>query len=416
VSRENNPEMRPRCFVIAALASFATLAGARRASADGETPLVHPIYAKLPDLAEDDFTRQAFTAAASRYKLFPLEVIDIPPPPEPKAPALVKAAIGKTLKLNFDAALPDFDAAIAELETTGGAGLTAAELGDLFLFRGMTVARADWNAPTGTDAASMSTARAQGYADYSRAAVLEPARVLNPREIPPQVVADFARAVEEARQQPRATLYVHGDADADVSLDGAAPMRVAGGVMIHDVKYGEHFLSVEELGRAPWGKRFTVDKGAQEEEIPARDALTLDDRVAADHARRMGALFAIVCERKPGPGARVELRLVDLAGVKRDAVLVSTTGEEHGALDAGVMRLDEQARRIQQLAIANGAAMPTPIAAPPDSAPPVLVPPPPARPTLYNDPKAWAHDHWPLLTAIGAVVGASILFSVAAKN
>ena len=403
--------MRPRFFFLAVLAMLP----ASRAAAD-DKPLVHPIYAKLPDLAEDDFTRRAFSAAATRYKLFPLEVIDVPAPPEPKAPALAKAGIAKTLKLAFDDAVPNLDAAIAELETSGGAGFTTSELGDLFLFRGMAVARADWKAPAANDAAAMSPGRTQAFADYTRAAVLEPARVLNPREIPPQVVADFARAVEEARQQPRATLLVRGDADATVRLDGAAPLRVAGGVMFKDVTYGEHFLAVEELGRAPWGKRFAIGAGAAEETIPPRDALTLDDRIAADHARRMGALFALVAERKPGDGAQVELRLVDLAGQKRDAALVSTSRDEHGALDAAVMRLDEQARRIQQLAIANNTPMPVPVAAPPESPPPVLVAPPPAGPSLSDDPRAWARGHWPLLTAIGAIVGAAIVLSVAAAN
>jgi hypothetical protein len=398
------------------LASIAGVAAPPAAAAAAETPLVHPIYAKLPDLAEDDFTRRAFAAAATRYKLFPLEVIDVPAPPAPTAPALVKSGVAKTLKLAFDDALPDFDAAVAELETSGGAGLATSELGDLFLFRGMAVARADWKAPAAADAASMSPGRTQAFADYARAAVLEPARVLNPREIPPQVVADFARAVEEARQQPRATLLVRGDADAMVRLDGAAPLRVEGGVTFKDVTYGEHFLAVEELGRAPWGKRFAIGAGTAEETIPPRDPLTLDDRIAADHARRMGALFALVAERKPGPGAEVELRLVDLSGAKRDAALVSTSRDEHGALDAAVMRLDEQARRIQQLAIANGAPMPVPVAAPPESAPPVLVPPPPAGPSLRDDPRAWARDRWPLLTAIGVVVGAAIVLSVAAAN
>jgi hypothetical protein len=407
--------MRPRFLFLAALAALG-MAPARRAAADAETPLVHPIYAKLPDLAEDDFTRRAFAAATDRYKLFPLEIIDVPAPPTPKAPALVKAGIAKTLKLAFDDALPDFDAAIAELETSGGAGLQAGELGDLFLFRGMAIARADWKAPASTDAASMSTARAQAAADYARAAVLEPARALNPREIPPQVVADFARAVAEARQQPRATLLVRGDADAEVSLDGAAPLRVAGGVTFKDVTYGEHFLAVDELGRAPWGKRFAIGAGTVEETIPPRAALTLDDRIAADHARRMGALFALVAERKPGPGAEVELRLVDLAGQKRDAALVATSREEHGALDAAVMRLDEQARRIQQAQLASGAPPPVPVAAPPDAPPPVLVPPPRARPTFHDDPLAWARDRWPLMTAVGVVVGAAIVLSVAASN
>src|SRR5262249_16666199 len=117
--------MRPRCFLfVLALASVSFVA--RRAAAEGPVPLVHPIYAQLPDLAEDDFTRRAFSAATGRYKLFPLEIIDVPAPPAPRAPALVKSGVAKTLKLAFDDALPDLDAAIAELETSGGAGLTTA--------------------------------------------------------------------------------------------------------------------------------------------------------------------------------------------------------------------------------------------------------------------------------------------------
>jgi len=209
---------------------------------------------------------------------------------------------------------------------------------------------------------------------------------------------------------------VRGDADATVTLDGAAPARVAGGVTFRDVTYGEHFLAVEELGRAPWGKRLTLDAPNVEETIPPRPALSLDDRIAADHARRMGTLFALVAERKPGPGAHVELRLVDLSGAKRDAALVSTTVEEHGALDAAVMRLDEDARRFQQVLLASGAAAPVAVAAPPDTPAPILVPPPPGRATFHGDPLAWARDRWPLMTALGVVVGAAIVLSVAASN
>jgi hypothetical protein len=408
--------MRPRTAVLFLIASLAALTARRAAAADSEPPLVHPIYAKLPDLAEDDFTRRAFTAATTRYKLAPLEIIDVPAPPAPQAPARLKTAIASALKLAFDAALPDLDAAIAEVETTGGVGLTTAELADLFLYRAMTIARADWKAPASMDAAAITPARTQAFADYVRAATLAADRPLNPHEIPPQVVADFARAVAEARQQPRATLTVRGDADAQVSLDGGAPLKVAGGVTFRDVVYGEHFLSVDELGRAPWGKRFALAAATAEETIPPRAALTLDDRIAADHARRMGTLFALVAERKPGAGAQVELRLVDLSGAKRDAALVSTSRDEHGALDAAVMRLDEEARRIQQVLLASGQKPPIPVVAPPDTPAPVLVPPPPPGAQLGTDPLAWARDRWPLLTAVGVVVGAALVLSIASSN
>src|SRR5260221_3823462 len=202
--------MRPLwCFQFL-VASLVALGGRSASAANSEPPLVHPIYSKLPDLAEDDFTRRAFAAATARYKLAPLEIIDVPAAPAPRAPVLLKSAVIKTLKLAFDEALAELDGVIAELDATGGAGLTRDEVADVFFYRGMAVARADWKAPAATDAAAMGAARTQAFADYARAAVLAPDRALNPREVPPQVVADLARAVAEARQQPRATLVLRG--------------------------------------------------------------------------------------------------------------------------------------------------------------------------------------------------------------
>ncbi len=97
-------------------------------------------------------------------------------------------------KLAFGEAQHDLDAAAAEVATTGGAGLTAAELGDLYLYRAMATARADWKAtaaapPDGGPHARRSTTTCARRRSF-------PNRVLNARELPPQVVADFQRAVE----------------------------------------------------------------------------------------------------------------------------------------------------------------------------------------------------------------------------
>src|SRR5262249_12057888 len=143
-------------------------------------------------------------------------------------------------------ALRDLDAAASEVAATGGAGFTTDELSDLYLYRAMATARADWNA---TAAAPPTEERTRAYADYLRAATLTPARKLNAREIPPQVMADFARAVEEMRQRPRGTLTVKGSADAHVVLDGGAPLAVGGGVSFRDLVYGDHLVRVEEPGR-----------------------------------------------------------------------------------------------------------------------------------------------------------------------
>jgi hypothetical protein len=128
----------------------------------------------------------------------------------------------------------------------------------------------------------------------------------------------------------------------------------------------------------------------------------------------MGARFALVATPKGGPGAPLEIVLIDTAsGARRDAALVPTTGEA-GPIDAAVMRLDEGARRIvleQQPAAAGTPATPaaTPAAAP--LGPPLLLTPPPSKARFADDPAAWARDHWPLLTAIGVVVATAVVMS-----
>ena len=82
-------------------------------------PLVHPLYVHLPDAPEEDALRRAFTAAAARYKLRPVEVVDIPAPPAPRAPDLLKIGIINTQKIAFGEALRDLDAAAAEAAATG---------------------------------------------------------------------------------------------------------------------------------------------------------------------------------------------------------------------------------------------------------------------------------------------------------
>ena len=160
----------------------------------------------------------------------------------------------------------------------------------------MATARADWNA---TAAAPPTDERTRAYADYLRAAALTPARTLNPREIPPQAVADFARAVEEVRQRPRGTLTVTGSADAQVALDGGAPMPVKGGVSVprpgpRRAPDARRRGSVTRRGARRWrSTQPTLDV-----DDPGARALGLDDATAATHARRMGAQFALVLSRK----------------------------------------------------------------------------------------------------------------------
>jgi hypothetical protein len=375
-------------------------------------PLVHPIFAHLPDAPENDVARERFTTAATHYNLRPVEVVDVPAPAAPRAPDSVRTGILNAQKLAFGEAQHDLDTAAAEVATTGGAGLTTAELGDLYLYRAMATARADWNAQP---AAAPTEARTKAFDDYLRAATLAPNRTLNARELPPQVVADFQRAVEVVRKRTSGTLIVKGPADGQVALDDGALMPIAGGVTFHDLVFGEHLIRVEQIGYAPWGAAVPFGQPSMEIDVPARAALKLDDATATAHGRRMGARFALVASPNGGPGASIEISLVDTrSGTRRDAALVATTGEA-GQIDAAVMRLDEEARRVvlEEQTAAGGALTP-PVASDPGASslgPPLLLTPAPNKVSFRDDPAAWARDHWPLLTAIGVVAATAIILS-----
>ena len=412
---------KPRLLVVLSLCGVIVAPGLPRAQAPGspapggtQPSIVHPIYAHQPDAPFNDIARKVFAAAADRYKLQPLEVIDIVAPAPSQAGEAIKVGKEKMRKLAFDEALKALEPAAVEAVAAGGAGLSTSELSDLYLYRGMAVARADWKPERSVDDATA----ARGYADYVRAVVLTPTRALNPRETPPQVMADWARALAEVRGRPRGTLTVRGPADATLSLDGDAPAALRGGATFKDLVYGEHFLRVEEVGRAPWGTVITLAAPQQDVEVPARAELVLDDAVAGAHARRMGAKFALVAEVKLGaPELALELRLVDISGIRHDSVVISLAGAERGVADAAVMRMDEQARRIDHMGLAPSLNAGDPGVAPADATP-ALLSTTPARATLNDDPAAWARDHWPLLTAVGVVVGAAVVLglSVAADR
>src|SRR5581483_5879574 len=169
-------------------------------------------------------------------------------------------------------------------------------------------------------------------------------------------------------------------------------------------------LRVDEPGRADWGTVVTVNAPSADVTLPARAALTLDDAVAAAHARRMGAKFALVTELRLGEGApQLELRLVDSTGIRHDATRFSLASEP-GTFDAAVMRLDEEARRIDRLGLAPGGAPAQPPAAAPSL---IAAPAAPPRASFRDDPGGWARQHWPLVTAVGVMVAATLALGLA---
>jgi len=376
--------------------------------ARGQESIVHPIYAQMPDSPQNEVAQRQLTRAANRYQLRQVEVIDIEAPPAPPTVAAVKAGVQLVQKLSFDDAKKQLDAAAEQTAKTGGAAMTTGDLSDLFLGRAMAIARADWKPDRSVDEAT----RVRAYEDYVRAATLTPDRVLNAHDYPPQTLEDWAKAVAEVKQRPQGILTITGSSVALIAFDGRAPLSARGGVTFK-APYGEHFVAVEEPGHMPWGSTVLVNAPASDVPIPARAALSLDDAVAAAHARRMGAKFALVAELRLGEGpAELQLRLVDVTGIRHDATVVPLTTEV-GAVEAATMRLDEEARRIEHLGLAPGGPLQASPGTGPAEPPPLLISPPPATgPTLRDDPGAWARAHWPLCAAVGALVGASLVLAL----
>jgi hypothetical protein len=402
VIRSSATRVSAVAFVLAPLA-FA----AAPAHAASDPAVVQPIYSSVKDAPQNDLALRRFTTAAQRFGLGPVEVVYVEGDPAPKTAEKLRAAIVLVRKLELDAGRAALDDAAAEAAATGGGGLDAAALSDLYLYRAWAISRTDFN----TEHVSTPTARAQAYPDLVRAATLVPGRQLNLQQFPPLLLDDWARAVADAGARPQTTLVVRAAPEALVSCDGGPP--VPGPATFVGLAQGEHLIHVDDPGWADWGGAITAEGPTIELAIPARRALTLDDAVAAAHARRMGTKFALVAEPRPGRdgGLSLELHLVDIAGTRRDSSIEPLAGDA-GALDAAVMRLDEQARRLDRnnttAAVAVAATDPAAQALPP----PVLVAPLAQRARFNDDPGAWARDHWPLLTAAGIMLGAALVLSI----
>jgi hypothetical protein len=391
--------------------------------------VVHPIFVNVPDAPQDDLARDRFDRAAQRFGLGPVEVVVIDAPRVPEVVERLKTGIGLVTRLDFGRGLATLDEVAADVAATGGAGLDSRALADLYFHRGWAMSRVDFNPAHVPESA----ARAQGYADLARAAGLDAHRTVNATQFPALLAEDWARAVAGARDPDReqATVVVHAAPEAFVTLDGGNPVR--GPAIFVGVSSGEHLVHVDEPTFAPWGGTITTERGVLDVSIPERRALTLPDVEAAARARRMGMPFALVAEPRPGQGGlSLALRLVDQGGARRDSAIARLAGDE-GALDAAVMRLDEQARRLELGEVApprtaattapgasrdggRGLALPGAAAAAvdaPSALPaPVLVAPAPARPGLQNDPVGWSRDHWPLVTAVGVMLATTLILSI----
>lgn len=215
------------------------LAGPRRA-AEAATPRAELVVTRAPGRPD------AVAAAADAAKRAGAVAVDATPAQPALTPAdraSLTAGRAAYEALRFDEALASLDAAARSLEKSGGHGLTTAELADLFLYRALT---------------AVQLGRAElAWEDFVRAATMDPARALDPAELPPRAIEQFERARAHVAALPLAQVRLVGRADCELSLDGR---DVAAGALA--LVQGRHWLAAACPGAAPVQRGFDVAAAA----------------------------------------------------------------------------------------------------------------------------------------------------------
>jgi hypothetical protein len=237
-------------------------------------------------------------------------IIDVSPPGPTAVDAsgLVSRGVGAYGALEFDAALTALDAAAEQVDRTGGGGLDAAQLGDLFLYRGLVQAQ------RGDDA--------HAWDDFVTAAAIDPTRILDPARFPPRAVEQHTRAQVAIAARPigRVALSPRG---CVVRIDGAV---ITGDSV--DLRFGRHWLRGECPGHEPTSRRIVIDRAELAVEVAGAPIAPPTDDELAIQGRSAGAR-AIVAVALRGDVAIVRRLGVD--GREQDRASVTITGDRDAA-------------------------------------------------------------------------------------
>ncbi len=298
-------------------------------------------------------------------------LIDLSPPvpAAPEAGAHLRQAIEAYHGFEPERAATAVEAALAEAERTGGAGLTAAELVDVHIY-GALIA-------TEQGAADLAWER------FVQAAVLDPTRRLDPVRYPPRVVESFERARAELIDSPRAELQVEVDPGCALRLD-ARPLRARESIT---VVRGRHFVQVRCPGFLDYGARMLISEPVRTLRpglVPAAPPAPAEVRGLA-RGRGAAAVISAVVAVSPGASPTLTLTLIEVAG-----------GRERGRVFADLS--DDSARARTDLERSVDVLVDQ-IMTPPAPAPVVTAAPAPTP--WYRRPWVWG--------VAGVAVGAAAL-------
>lgn len=169
-------------------------------------------------------------------------VLDRSPTPGPRleTAGLIRRGMAAYDTTQLEDATRLLGEAKAEIDRTGAAELTEAQLSDLFLYRALLAeSRQD---PTTT------------WDELVAALTVAPTRVLDPARFPPRVASELDRVRKTLETRPRPMLRVDVPDGCTARVDGAA----ISGPTPHLL--GTHWVSVTCTAHQPWGTR--VELGA----------------------------------------------------------------------------------------------------------------------------------------------------------
>ena len=386
------------CFLLLGMGAFVARAQAQ--------PITHPIWATTPDAPADDAARAQFEAALKKRGLGPLEILATARPQATRTAELFGEGMTALRASNFVLAAALLGQAATQALESGGEGLSSKDLTSLFLHQATAIQLA--SGATYSEPFTTITPE-EAKTAYLRAAVLAAGKSIDEPAAQPIVDASWRLAVATVGQRPRGALTVRARPNASVSVDGG-PLQ-ASPASIPALPYGEHFVRVEEAGRAPWSTTIAVQDPNVAMDVLATQFLTYDAAAAAGVASSRGAAYALLGQLHLGNKVEIDLRLIDArTGEVRDATAVPmNSSADSPELVAAVLRLDEWASRtsLTQKAEAGGAR--------PNA--PLMLATPPARSPAENEPGAphpgnWLQQRWPLVTAIAVAAGTALVLGI----
>ena len=227
------------------------------------------------------------------------------PPAAIETAKILQRGIDAYDALHYDEARAALDQARDLVDRTGAAGLSTAQLSDLFLYRGLV--RVQTGDATGA------------WDELVAAVVVAPERVLDAGRFPPNIVELFERARDETRhKRPPADLQIAVPPGCTAYVDGVA----ATGKL--SLIAGLHWARTECIDRVPWGSRVdlpTSGLSVRADPLPYAPPPDADALVQA----RVSLAHAVIIAEVHGPVATA--RKLSLDGRELDRRTVNVAGD-----------------------------------------------------------------------------------------